>query len=98
MSDDEPHVVDKVNIGTGLRLIDRSKPAPMATCPRDDEPLIASFEQRGAEFVCIVCGTWYGFLSPKPADPTPELNARYSELRGLYAAGVRRGACAHMSG
>lgn len=62
---------------------------PMACCPRDDEPLIMTMERRGAEFVCMVCGTWYGFLAPKPLAPTPELMARLAELQARFDAGER---------
>jgi hypothetical protein len=79
---DEP-VVDEVNIGTAMKLLSRKDP-PMATCPKDDEPLVATLEFRGAEFYCVVCHTKYGFLSPKPAESTPLLEARLDELKVLY--------------
>lgn len=60
------------------------RPAPMATCPRDDEPLMSTFEFPGAEFYCQVCRGTYGFLDPKPAETTPELQARHDELRVSY--------------
>lgn len=61
----------------------------MATCPVDDEPLVMTFEVKFKEFICMVCGTYYEFLSPKPATETPELNARYAELKALFDSGVR---------
>lgn len=64
-------------------------PPPMATCPHDGEPLIATLEQDGAEFLCMVCGRFFGFLAPTPAVETPELTARYDDLRARHAAGAR---------
>lgn len=76
-------IVDKVDIGTAFDLLTgRSK--PMATCPADDEPLVFTLEFRGAEFICVVCGTKYGFLSPKAAAVTPALEARLAELQERY--------------
>lgn len=63
--------------------------APMAVCPRDGEPLVMSFERRGKEFVCMVCGHWYEFLQPRAAEPSPELDARHKELYELYLTGER---------
>lgn len=80
-------VHDPINMGTALDLIGRKregKPAPMATCHADDEPLISTLEFRGAEFYCVVCERKYGFLGPKPAESTPELEARHEELRQRY--------------
>lgn len=67
------------------------EPAPMACCPRDDEPLIATFERAGAEFCCLICGTWYGFLAPKPLEATAERTARYDELLARWQNGERHG-------
>lgn len=80
---------DRVEIGTALRLLDKEKPRPMACCPRDGGPLIATFERRGAEFHCLGCGGWFGFLSPTPKDPTPELEALYADLKAAFDAGTR---------
>lgn len=82
---------DPVNIGTALDLIGRQregKPAPMACCPRDNEPLISTFERPGAEFLCMVCGGWFGFLAPVPGD-AEQLQARYAELLARFDAGER---------
>ena len=65
------------------------EPAPTACCPRDDEPMISTFERNGAEFVCMVWGTWYGFLAPKALPDTPERQARHDELRARFDAGER---------
>lgn len=66
------------------------RPAPWACCPTDGEPLIGTFEVRKKEFVCIVCGQYWEFLSPvgKPKD-TPGLLERYTELKKLFDEGVR---------
>lgn len=69
----------------------QGKPAPVATCPSDGESLIMTFERPGAEFVCVVCGRWYGFLAPVPAEPSPELEARRIVLREAFDAGARSG-------
>lgn len=71
-----------------LDLIGRDEP-PMATCPRDGEPLILTFERPGAEFHCLICGSWLGFLAPRPAKKTDALNARLAELEALFKAGKR---------
>jgi hypothetical protein len=60
-----------------------------ATCRFDDTPLISTFEQPGAEFYCMTCGRYFGFLDPKPATPTPELTAQYEALRARFKAGER---------
>lgn len=82
---------DRIDVGTAARLLghDPAKPKPYACCPRDNEPLISTIERAGAEFVCMVCGRWYGFLSPTPRDPSPELAARYDELLARFRAGER---------
>jgi hypothetical protein len=72
-------VNDKINLDTAARLIGGER--PMACCPRDDEPLVSTLEFPGAEFICVVCGTKYGFLAPTPRPSTPELWARYEELK-----------------
>lgn len=63
--------------------------APYALCPRDKEPLVSTIEHQGAEFLCMVCGTWYGFMAPVPGVPTPELDARHEELRAAFDRGER---------
>lgn len=63
------------------------KPAPMAMCPRcKTEPLVFTFDRPRYEFHCVICGGWYGFLDPLPAEPTPEIETRLYELKALYAA------------
>lgn len=62
---------------------------PYAGCPKCAEPLIGTFEVPQKEFVCIICGTYYAFLSPMPLDVTPERDARYAELKALFDKGVR---------
>lgn len=84
MSADDPEIVDEINLRTAARLLDNTEPAPMACCPRDGEPLIATLEFRGAEFYCQKCGSKLGFLSPTPATWTEALQARHDELRAQY--------------
>ena len=57
---------------------------PMATCPRDGAPLIMTMAFRGYEFICLECGAKMGFLDPRPAEPTPELDARYEALKAEW--------------
>jgi hypothetical protein len=58
--------------------------APTAVCRVDGEPLVSTLAFYQAEFVCVVCGRTYGFLEPDGADNTPELQARYEELRARW--------------
>jgi hypothetical protein len=67
----------------------RTPPVAMCTaCP--NEPLVFTFERAGYEFTCLGCGGWFGFLDPRPAEATPELDAlaevRKLEYRALRAA------------
>ena len=62
----------------------QGKPAPMATCPRCREPLIFTFRFQGKEFICMGCGRLWGFVEPIPAESTPELEARYRELKAKW--------------
>lgn len=75
---------DHIDVGTAMKLISGER--PMATCPKDDEPLISTLLYRGAEFVCQVCKTRYGFLAPKPATWTQELQDRHDELQAAFEA------------
>lgn len=77
-------------LAASLDLVGR-KVTPTATCPQDGAPLIMTFEMPGAEFLCMECGQYSGFLAPVPADPTPELDARYLELKARFDAGERPG-------
>lgn len=61
----------------------------MACCPKDGEPLIPTFERPYKEFCCLVCGTWYEFLQPVGKLDSPELDARYAELKARWDAGER---------
>ena len=63
--------------------------APMATCPRDGEPLVESFEVPQTEWLCMGCGARIDYFSPTPADVTPELQTRYAELHDRYLDGER---------
>ena len=63
------------------------KPAPMEMCPRcRTEPLVLTFDRPGYEFTCVICGGWYGFLDPIPAEATDEIGARQIELKARYDA------------
>lgn len=64
--------------------INVSSEPPMATCPNDGEPVVCTFEFPKYEFVCVVCGWLGGFLSPTPAEATPEIEARHAELQEQY--------------
>lgn len=75
---------DRIDLDTAARLLDGGKPRPMATCPHDGDPLVSTLEFPGAEFVCVKCSCTFGFLSPAPADPTPELEQRYAEACAVY--------------
>lgn len=77
-------IEDNIRVDTALKLIGGEK--PMATCPHDDEPLIMTLEFKGAEFICMVCERKFGFLSPKPATWTQELQDRYEVLKAQYDA------------
>lgn len=75
-------------LAASLDLMGRKEP-PTATCRQDGAPLIATLEMPGAEFLCMECGTYCGFLDPAPAESTPELEARYHELKARFDAGER---------
>ena len=57
---------------------------PMATCPNCGEPLIGTFRFRGYEFICVSCKRKWGFVDPVPVVSTPELEARYKELKAEW--------------
>jgi hypothetical protein len=77
---------DRIDVGNALRLLDKDKKAPMAMCPSCNEPLVSTLEFRGAEFLCVPENKLFGFLSPRPAEATPELDARLKELETQYEA------------
>ena len=83
-------LTNATTMAVGLDLMNRDEP-PMACCPKDGEPLISTFRYPGAEFVCMICGSLLGFLAPTPKVETPELTARYEELRTAFDAGVKPG-------
>lgn len=84
----EADVTDEVNVATAFELLSREEP-PVACCPRDGKPLIGTFEQRGAEFHCLKCGGWFGYLTPTAVSPSPEVDAELARLQALWDSGVR---------
>lgn len=54
-------------------------------CPRDSEPVIFTFKNAGAEYLCVICN-WQGdVLSPREIDnPTQELIERQAELQDVF--------------
>lgn len=77
--------IDDTFSAEAMRHLFQQTPSPMmACCPRDDEPLVATMERAGAEFVCVVCGTWYGYMAPKPKPATAELETRAAAHREQY--------------
>lgn len=69
-----------------LEVIGRKGPKT-AMCPRcPDEVLVFTFRWPGAEFWCPGCHGHFGFLDPRPADPTPELDARCEAAKVAFAA------------
>lgn len=58
--------------------------APTACCWNDDEPLVSTFKYPGEEWICVVCRQTYAYFDPKPLDDTPELQARYEELKAQW--------------
>ncbi|CAN5357039.1 hypothetical protein BH10ACI2_BH10ACI2_00470 [soil metagenome] len=72
-----------------LDLISRDEP-PMACCPNDMEPLIATFKYPGAEFVCMICSTRYGFLAPTPRKETAELTKGTSSFESSSTTALNR--------
>lgn len=89
MADQRP-IDDRIDVAGALDMVlNPARPRPMATCPADGEPLISTFERRGAEFLCMTCGAWFGFLAPTPAEATAALEARHAELHARFKAGER---------
>jgi hypothetical protein len=64
---------------------------PIAVCKKDGEPVMATFRYPGAEFVCMVCGSLYGYFEVDSAVDTPELAARHDELKARFDAGETPG-------
>lgn len=56
----------------------------MGMCPRCDTPVISTMAWRSYEFYCLECGAHLGFLSPRAAESTPELIARYDALKAEW--------------
>jgi hypothetical protein len=77
--------MSNLDVAKGLDLIGRKTP-PIACCPRCelDTPLISTMVFSQAEFYCLDCGGHFGFLDPRGAEPTPELEAKLAELRAEW--------------
>lgn len=58
----------------------------LACCRGCGEPLIMTFAWSRYEFYCVNCGAHLGFLEPQAKEPTPELDARYEELKAEWEA------------
>jgi hypothetical protein len=43
-----------------------------------------TFKFPGKEFVCVECRRTWGFVEPTPVEKTPELEARYQELKAKW--------------
>ena len=60
--------------------------APVALCCCGT-PLVSTLEQPGAEWYCVTCERFHGWLHARKGDgpnPTPELEARYEEALVQY--------------
>lgn len=55
-------------------------------CPRDDEPLVSTFEFPRYELYCVVCGWKGGIFDGSRGESTPERAARHGELTERYKA------------
>ena len=53
-------------------------------CPNDGEPVIETYRNPEAAFLCIPCGKRYPYDELLDAPSTPELDARYHELTVIY--------------
>jgi hypothetical protein len=89
---------DTIQLDNVVRVADQAfrsefeqRPPPQTACCRTckDMPLISTFERAGAEFHCMGCGGWFGFMSPKGMEDTPELDAKYKALLARFEAGER---------
>jgi hypothetical protein len=72
---DAAKALDKIGDTEARRR--EGKPPPIAMCRVcPNEPLVSTMLFRRAEFYCVSCGSHLGYLDPKPAEPTPELDDR----------------------
>jgi hypothetical protein len=61
-------------------------PPRVAMCPVcPDEVLVSTFRWSGAEFYCLGCEGHFSFVAPRPADATPELDARIEATKARFA-------------
>lgn len=68
---------------------DGQEKRPLACCPKDGNPLIFTFEKDGAEFHCMICGEWFGWLAPVPKSPTSGLMSLHQRLQDWFDEGER---------
>lgn len=52
------------------------------------EPLVGSMHVPKAELYCVECGRSYGLFGARSTNATPELDARYEELREAFDENV----------
>jgi hypothetical protein len=61
---------------------------PLACCPNWNHeelvPLIPTFVFPQYEFYCLECGRNVAFMGPRAGESTPELEARYAELKAEW--------------
>lgn len=58
----------------------------VAMCPRcPDEVLVSTLRWAGYEFYCLACSGLFSYVDPRPAEPTPELDARIEAANAAFA-------------
>lgn len=63
------------------------KVPPVAMCPRcADEVLVSTFNWAHYEFYCLNCKGHFGWLEPRAAEPTPELDQRVEAAEAKFKA------------
>lgn len=56
----------------------------MAMCPSCSTPLVSSMAFAGYEFVCLGCGSRFGWLEPHAVEETPALAERCAALQAEW--------------
>lgn len=65
-------------------MSESSRPTALCCC---GTPLVSTMEKRGAEWYCVTCQQFFGWLHARKGDgpnPSPELDARYEQAREQY--------------